>query len=472
MYLRRLHVRNLKRLRDFELDFTGVDGKPRMWTVLIGENGTAKTTILQAIALAAAGKWQVNTLAVPVVKYLCDRRSDEPMTVHAWFEFTEFSKSDRAVHPYVPPKWKPEFLGSEVSLRPGSTLRAHASYVRRIGDRPKEPKVDPLDTARETNEHLWFVAGYGVARGLPRDVTYTPALHSPSIERLAPLFDSQAVLTSTSFANHFLKKDLQEGRRRGTTSRIYSKMLNAAIRRGGPELFPDIVKMELRGQGGATSSADLIESDRFQQRMGKGQPRKIPGEALSHGYQSTFAWIADLIGHVLLESKMELDTTDMEGLILLDEIDLYLHPAWQATFVTALRRVFPKMQFVATTHSPVVLAELAPHEIVRLIVDAESGDVTRGSWDRQTGELVPVTNGVGIQPDPRPMTASELYRTWFGLDRLTPNPHGDELREYLAIAADPLRGAEAEARLKSLESRLKAAGIEHRRQPVPREHEP
>jgi hypothetical protein len=93
-------------------------------------------------------------------------------------------------------------------------------------------------------------------------VTYTPPLGRPSIERLAPLFDSQAVLASTSFANHFLKKDIQEGRPRGTTSRTYSAMLDAAIRRGGAELFPDIVKMELRGQGGARSSADLIASDR------------------------------------------------------------------------------------------------------------------------------------------------------------------------------------------------------------------
>lgn len=472
MYLRRLHVRNLKRLRDFEIDFTDADGKPRMWTVLIGENGTAKTTILQAIALAAAGKWQVNTLAVPVVKHLRDRRSDGPMSIHAWFEFTELSKSNRAVHPHVPSKWKPELLWSEVTLKPGSTLRAWADYVRHVGGQPsRERDVDPLDAAREANEHLWFVAGYGVARGLPRDVTYTPPLDRPSIERLAPLFDSQAVLASTSFANHFLKKDLLEKRPRGTTSRTYSAMLNAAIRRGGAELFPDIVKMELRGQGGAKSSADLIESDRFHQRMGA-REQKIAGEALSHGYQSTFAWIADLIGHVLLESKTKLDTKDMEGLILLDEIDLYLHPAWQATFITALRRVFPKMQFVATTHSPVVLAELAPHEIVRLIVDPESGDVTRASWDPQTGKLVPVTNGAGVQPDPRPMTASELHRTWFGLDRLTPNPHGDELREYLAIAADPLRSATDEARLRKLESRLNAVGIEPYRQPVPREREP
>src|SRR6185436_15180112 len=124
----------------------------------------------------------------------------------------------------------------------------------------------------------------------------------------------------------------------------------------------------------------LIDSDRFYQRMGKDE-LAIAGVALSHGYQSTFAWIADLIGQVLLEAKSDVSTTEMEGLVLIDEIDLYLHPAWQASFVTALRRVFPRIQFVATTHSPIVLAEMAPHEIVRLIVDPVAGDVVRGGWD-------------------------------------------------------------------------------------------
>jgi hypothetical protein len=159
MYLRRLYVRNLKRLRDFELDFTDADGKPRMWTVLIGENGTAKTTILQAIALAAAGKWHVNTLAVPVLEHLCDRRSNEPMAVHAGFEFGEFSKSTPAVHPLTPSNRKPELLWSEVTQKPGSTLRARADYVRRIGKPPPERNADPLDAARESMRNCGLSPG-------------------------------------------------------------------------------------------------------------------------------------------------------------------------------------------------------------------------------------------------------------------------------------------------------------------------
>lgn len=476
MYVRRLHVQNLKRLRDFQLDFRH-GGHPRMWTVLIGENGTAKTTLLQAIALAAAGSKQVNTLAGPIVRHLRDRRGDAPLKIYVEFEFTPSAGPRSGVHPLL--RKHPTLregsgrpgLFSLVSLDAGSTsLEARARYIdvetRKLINTSLRTSPDPLDRARGEHTPLWFVAGYGISRALP-DATSTPPFDRPSIERMQPLFDGQVRLASTSFSNHFAKKDHEENRPRGATSRLYSRMLNEAIKLGGSELLPNITKLELRGHGGARNATDLIESDRFHQKMGR-HVQKIAGVALSHGYQSTFAWIADLIGHVLLESKTELRTVDMEGLVLLDEIDLYLHPAWQATFVTALRRVFPKIQFVATTHSPVILAGLAPHEIVRLQVDPESGDVVRAGWDPRTGQLTVANGHNWPQPDPRPMTGSEIYNTWFGVDRLTPNPHGESLRRYLVLAEDPFRTDHEERDLVQLRKELTRSGLGEVQDPVPR----
>jgi hypothetical protein len=461
MYVRHAHVQHLKRIRDLRLDFEH-HGELRMWTVLIGENGTAKTTILQAIALASAGSRQVNTLALPIVKHLRDRRGDDAMSIAVDFDFTPHSLAAPEAHPGTDSR---EGLGlrSEASLRKGSTsLEGHAFYTRH--GKPMDGKSgDPLDAARDVHRPLWFVAGYGISRALP-DSNFVPPLDLPSIERLRPLFDSQARLASSSVSNHFLQKDDEEGRKPGTTSRMYSRMLNEAIKLGGSSLLPDISKLELRGQGGAASAGGLIESDRFHQRMGP-KAQRIAGVALSHGYQSTFAWIADLIGHVLLEANAELKTTEMEGLVLIDEIDLYLHPTWQATFIEALRRIFPRIQFVATTHSPIVLAGLSSHEVVRLIVDPDTGDVVRGAWDPRTGTLAPTTLREPVQPDPRPMTASEIYRIWFGIDRLTPNPLGEDLRRYRVLAEDPARTSRDTSELRKLRKRLIQAGMEDIDQP-------
>jgi hypothetical protein len=437
MYIRHLRVENLKRLADFELDFTH-RGEPRMWTVLIGENGTAKTTLLQAIALAAAGFKEVSGLAEETVAHLRDRRSEERMSIDATFEFGPISRGlSKLVHPHLGLRGRRKpaevLLRSHVNLKAGSTsLDAGASYERN----PRSGKsTDPLAEARAMNTPLWFVAGYGISRALP-DATKTPPLARPSIARLVPLF-RQVELVSAGFANHFLKKDREEKRGSGETSRRFGRMLRQAFKLGGEDLFPGLADFELRGQSVQSSSA-IIEDDSFQQVMARRQaPVAIAGVALSHGYQSTFAWIADLIGHVLLESRTELTTTEMEGLVLIDEIDLYLHPTWQARIIPALRRVFPRMQFVATTHSPVVLSTLAPHEVVRLVADEQTGNIVQGGWARDGGRFRPGIQDAEHQPDPRIMTGGELYRTWFGLEGMTPNPLGEKLRRLQVLSEHP-----------------------------------
>jgi len=458
MYIRHLRVENLKRLKDFELDFTH-RAQPRMWTVLIGENGTAKTTLLQAIALASAGFKEVSGLAGATVKHLRDRRDEERMSIAATFSFGPRAlEGGKTIHPSLPTSSarKPEelWLRSEVSLEAGSTSLDAKAYYGREPLKKHEWAVDPLAEARATNTPLWFVAGYGISRALP-DANETPALARPSIERLEPLL-RQKRLASTGFANHFLEMDQREGRKRGETSRRFSRMLNQAVRLGGSDLFPNLARLELRGQGGIRSTTSLIESDRFYQVMATGQdPVAIAGIALSHGYQSTFAWIADLIGHVLLESKTEIATTEMEGLVLIDEIDLYLHPTWQARFIPALRRVFPRMQFVATTHSPIVLSSLAPHEIIRLVVDEQTGDIVQGGWARDGGQFRPGIQDAEHQPDPRLMTGGELYRTWFGLEGITPNPLGEKLRRLQILSTHPAPTAAQRRELKQLRSEIR-----------------
>lgn len=89
----------------------------------------------------------------------------------------------------------------------------------------------------------------------------------------------------------------------------------------------------MRGQGGANTADRLISSHRFGMRAGA-DAVKIPAEWLSHGYQGAIAWLADVVGHVLWEASaaglsVEIEPEDMEGLVLVDELDLHLHPRWQ-----------------------------------------------------------------------------------------------------------------------------------------------
>ena len=456
MYLRKVRVQHLKLLRDLTLDFTAPDGI-RNWTVIIGQNGTAKTSLLQAIALAAAGSLQVNTLAGRSTGHLRDRRASEPLQIDATFEFLHGERHPQ-LHPFlkgpIPAALR---LGSGVTLAEGeSTIRASARYEGAT----RAQGGDPLDDARSRNRERWFVAGYGVARFIP-DAGRVVTLDRPSIERMTPLFDARTELTSTNFSSYFGK---------GEKARLFHRVLKRALL-NVKTLLPDIRNLELRGYGGVNKPGELLERDRFVQQAGT-LKLKVPGVALAHGYQSTIAWIADLVGHVLLEAdvRFEIEPEDMEGLVLVDEIDLYLHPVWQATLIPALRKTFPKLQFIVTTHSPVVLSGVAPHEVVRLASWGDAGDVVEVVHHPETGELVPASEVglAGVRPDTRMMTGSEILREQFGLDRLTPNPEGENLRKYVMLATDPFRTKAEDEEMRALGSRLSLEGIADVPDPVRR----
>lgn len=102
MYLRRLHVKNVKLLRDVEIDFTNADGSPRMWTVFVGENRLCKTTLLQTIAVAASGPDKGTHLATDVIESWPDlRRPDGSISIDAEFGFSAARHVRRLYSPGV-----------------------------------------------------------------------------------------------------------------------------------------------------------------------------------------------------------------------------------------------------------------------------------------------------------------------------------------------------------------------------------
>ena len=77
--------------------------------------------------------------------------------------------------------------------------------------------------------------------------------------------------------------------------------------------------------------------------------------ALGDGYQSTTTWVIDLISWKMLHKPLR-DLNGISGIVIIDEIEKHLHPRWQLTILSMLREAFPKVQFIATTHSPLVIS--------------------------------------------------------------------------------------------------------------------
>jgi predicted ATP-binding protein involved in virulence len=99
------------------------------------------------------------------------------------------------------------------------------------------------------------------------------------------------------------------------------------------------------------------------------QGRTLDVRQLSDGERSMLALVLDLARR-LSQANPGLDdpVRDGAGVVLIDEIDLHLHPQWQRRVVGNLEETFPNCQFIATTHSPQVIGEV-PHDKIRLIKD-------------------------------------------------------------------------------------------------------
>jgi uncharacterized protein (TIGR02646 family) len=95
-------------------------------------------------------------------------------------------------------------------------------------------------------------------------------------------------------------------------------------------------------------------------------------EALSDGYQSVIALAADIL-EIMLKHYDEV--RDSEGIVLIDEIDVHLHPRWKVEIVGLLREVFPRVQFLVTTHDPLCLLGTLPGEVHVLRRDPETNHV-------------------------------------------------------------------------------------------------
>jgi len=110
-----------------------------------------------------------------------------------------------------------------------------------------------------------------------------------------------------------------------------------------------------------------IQHDPLRLEITKGnQPLSM--DQLSDGEKQVLVMTADIARRLSMVYPKEQKPLEQEGIILVDEVELHLHPSWQRQILPAWRRVFPNCQFIVTTHSPQVISEV-PNDAVFLVKD-------------------------------------------------------------------------------------------------------
>ena len=107
-----------------------------------------------------------------------------------------------------------------------------------------------------------------------------------------------------------------------------------------------------------------------------GKDGDVRFEELGFGYQTSLTWLADLCKRLFELYPESENPLHEEAVVLVDEIDLHLHPKWQRDLVPTLSKIFPNVQFIVTTHSPHVLQSMAEVNLYVLRRDETSGEIT------------------------------------------------------------------------------------------------
>ncbi len=90
--------------------------------------------------------------------------------------------------------------------------------------------------------------------------------------------------------------------------------------------------------------------------IGEDKIRQLRIEQLSDGYKIVTAMVADIASRMAEANPDMDDPLQSNGIVLIDEVDLHLHPKWQRTIIGSLTKTFPNIQFIVSTHSPIILS--------------------------------------------------------------------------------------------------------------------
>lgn len=331
MWIEELTLDNIKCFEKTTVGFKK-DKARAGWVTLLSENGGGKTTLLQSIALMLAGPEVATQLVPRPIGWL--RNEDKTGKISCKIHKENGDSGNFGVD-----KVRNSF-GYSIHLTGSKSVTIRGKPYSQPGIHESGDRVLTWlrQNAFSSESQGWFAAGYGAFRRLTRrNQVLVPTLLSPS--RFTN-FSSQFIEDEglATLENWLLYLDYQEAKQSKNDSIRLKDISVDAIN----ALLPKTVRF------------DSIDDDGRILFDVNGE--KVPTFGLSDGYRSVLALAGDLVWR-LISSFPNLDQPlNACGVVLIDELDIHLHPVWQRDIAGWLRSKFPNIQFIVATHSPIVAA--------------------------------------------------------------------------------------------------------------------
>lgn len=344
MFLKSMVLRNFRCFVDLEVNFNN------RLTVIVGNNGAGKSTILEAATIAAG----TLTAAMDGLTNYGIKKSDahykcfdlgSSIDVQPQFpvEITAIGKVDGKEITWSRNLNSPKGRGSLASAKELTTIAEEYQERMRSGDKKlKLPIISYYGTGRLWDQHREKKSDTFEKNN--RSNGYIDSLDGAANDKL--------------MMKWFQKMTMQQLQRNQEIPEF------TAVRMAMEQMFTSITGFsDVETQFNLdTGDIDIVYFNQNNEHI------RIPVSLLSDGYKCTISLIADIAYRMAILNPQLLDKVliETEGIVLIDEIDLHLHPIWQKRILKDLMDIFPKVQFIVTTHAPEVINSVKSDSIIVL----------------------------------------------------------------------------------------------------------
>jgi len=365
MHLTKLAITNIRSISSFSLDFRTEETAG--WHVILGDNGAGKSSVIRSLALVLSGGPSVSATRQDWQSWLRagESRGSVEATFHRDAEFDNYIKTGKQSGSMT--------LRAELS-RITDTISRDAVQLAFSGS------TSTANRSLWSNALGWFSASFGPFRRFTGgDREWDRLFVAPEYRRAASHLSAFGEDVALTEALRWLQQlhvlSLEEAH--SQTSRIR-----------------DAVREFINRSGLLPHGSQIVDISSQRVTLKDGEGNEVPVEQMSDGYRSVLSLTFELIRQMFavfgpdtalehIDSKRAI--VNLPGVVAIDEIDAHLHPAWQARIGNWFIERFPQIQFIVSTHSPIICRAAKRGTIWRLPApgsSASGGRVTGQDYDR------------------------------------------------------------------------------------------